>query len=213
VAATKTFLTQVLAMMLLSLYFADLRGHLTIAQVREYTEGLRHIPALLRDYLEDGAAARVEEVARRYAASRFFLCLGRNMGLPVALEGALKLKEISYIPTDAYAAGEMKHGPIALLEEGSPVLVVATDSRVYDKLISNVQEVRARGARVIAVGTKGNRTLPEMADEILSVPRTDEMLSPLLSIVPLQLFAYYVAKHKGEKVDQPRNLAKTVTVE
>jgi glutamine---fructose-6-phosphate transaminase (isomerizing) len=213
VAATKTFLTQVLAMMLLSLYFADLRGYLTIAQVREYTEELRHIPALLRDYLEDGAAARVEGVARRYAASRFFLCLGRNMGLPVALEGALKLKEISYIPTDAYAAGEMKHGPIALLEEGSPVLVVATDSRVYDKLISNVQEVRARGARVIAVGTEGNPTLPEMADEVLSVPRTDEMLSPLLSIVPLQLFAYYVAKHKGEKVDQPRNLAKTVTVE
>jgi glucosamine--fructose-6-phosphate aminotransferase (isomerizing) len=135
------------------------------------------------------------------------------MSLPVALEGALKLKEISYIPTDAYAAGEMKHGPIALLEEGSPVLVVATDSRVYDKLISNVQEVRARGARVIAVGSEGNQTLPEMADEILWVPRTDEMLAPLLSIVPLQLFAYYVATNKGEKVDQPRNLAKTVTVE
>jgi glutamine---fructose-6-phosphate transaminase (isomerizing) len=213
VAATKTFLTQVMAMILLSLYFADQRGYLTGAQVREYTEGLRHIPALLRDYLEDGAAGRVDEVARKYAASRFFLCLGRNMGLPVALEGALKLKEISYIPTDAYAAGEMKHGPIALLEEGSPVLVVATDSRVYDKLISNVQEVRARGARVIAVGSEGNTALPEMADEILYVPCTDEMLSSLLSIVPLQLFAYYVAKHKGEKVDQPRNLAKTVTVE
>ncbi len=213
VAATKTFLTQVMAMLLLSLYFADHRGYLTVAQVREYTEGLRHIPALLRDYLEDGAAARVDEVAKKYASSRFFLCLGRNMGLPVALEGALKLKEISYIPTDAYAAGEMKHGPIALLEEGSPVLVVATDSRVYDKLISNVQEVRARGARVIAVGSEGNRTLSEMADDILYVPRTDEMLAPLLAIVPLQLFAYYVAKNKGEKVDQPRNLAKTVTVE
>ena len=213
VAATKTFLTQVMAMLLLSLYFADHRGYLTVAQVREYTEELRHIPAMLRDYLEDGAAARVEEVAKKYASSRFFLCLGRNMGLPVALEGALKLKEISYIPTDAYAAGEMKHGPIALLEEGSPVLVVATDSRVYDKLISNVQEVRARGARVIAVGSEGNQTLAEMADEILYVPRTDEMLAPLLSIVPLQLFAYYVAKNKGEKVDQPRNLAKTVTVE
>jgi glucosamine--fructose-6-phosphate aminotransferase (isomerizing) len=213
VAATKTFLTQVMAMLLLALYFADHRGCLTVAQVREYTEGLRHIPALLRDYLEDGAAARVDEVAKKYASSRFFLCLGRNMGLPVALEGALKLKEISYIPTDAYAAGEMKHGPIALLEEGSPVLVVATDSRVYDKLISNVQEVRARGARVIAVGSEGNQTLAEMADEILYVPRTDEMLAPLVSIVPLQLFAYYVAKRKGEKVDQPRNLAKTVTVE
>jgi glucosamine--fructose-6-phosphate aminotransferase (isomerizing) len=213
VAATKTFLTQVMAMLLLALHFADHRAGLTGAQVREYTEELRHIPALLRDYLEDGAAARVDEVAAKYASSRFFLCLGRNMGLPVALEGALKLKEISYIPTDAYAAGEMKHGPIALLEEGSPVLVVATDSRVYDKLISNVQEVRARGARVIAVGSEGNQTLGEMADEILYVPRTDEMLAPLVSIVPLQLFAYYVAKHKGEKVDQPRNLAKTVTVE
>ena len=213
VAATKTFLTQVLAMLLLSLYFADQRGHLSAAEVRQFTQELRHIPATLRDYLEDGAAAKVEEVAKKYAASRFFLCLGRNMSLPVALEGALKLKEISYIPTDAYAAGEMKHGPIALLEEGSPVLVVATDSRVYDKLISNVQEVRARGARVIAVGTEGNQSLAGMADEVLWVPRADEMLAPLLSTVPLQLFAYYVAKHKGEKVDQPRNLAKTVTVE
>ncbi len=213
VAATKTFLTQVLAMLLLSLYFADQRGHLAGEQVRDFTEELRRIPALLRDYLEDGAAARVEDVAKKYATSRFFLCLGRNMSLPVALEAALKLKEISYIPTDAYAAGEMKHGPIALLEEGSPVLVVATDSRVYDKLVSNVQEVRARGARVIAVGSEGNGTLGGMADEILLVPHTDEMLAPLLSVVPLQLFAYYVAKYKGEKVDQPRNLAKTVTVE
>ena len=145
VAATKTFLTQVLAMLLLSLYCGGHRGHLSGEQVRAYTEELRRIPGLLGDYLEDGAAARVDEVARAYASSRFFLCLGRNLGLPVALEGALKLKEISYIPTDAYAAGEMKHGPIALLEEGSPVLVVATDSFVYDKLISNVQEVKARG--------------------------------------------------------------------
>ena len=141
------------------------------------------------------------------------MVLGRNIGLPVALEGALKLKEISYVPTDAYAAGEMKHGPIALLEEGSPVLVVATDSSVYDKLISNVQEVKARGARVIAVASEGNERLAGHGDEILFVPRTDEMLAPLLSTVPLQLFAYYVAKARGEKVDQPRNLAKTVTVE
>jgi glucosamine--fructose-6-phosphate aminotransferase (isomerizing) len=213
VAATKTFLTQEMAMLLLALYLGEQRGHLGIEEVRAYTEELRRIPGLLRDYLEDGAAARVEEVAKKHAGGRFFLCLGRNMSLPVALEGALKLKEISYIPTDAYAAGEMKHGPIALLEEGSPVLVVATDSRVYDKLVSNVQEVRARGARVIAVASEGNESLLEMADEIFYVPRTDEMLAPLLSVVPLQLFAYYVAKHKGEKVDQPRNLAKTVTVE
>ncbi len=213
VAATKTFLAQVMAMLLLALYVGQERGHLATEDVRGFTEELRRIPGLLRDYLEEGAAGRVEQVARRHTNSRFFLCLGRNISLPVALEGALKLKEISYIPTDAYAAGEMKHGPIALLEEGSPVLVVATDSCVYDKLISNVQEVKARGASVIAVASEGNVGLTDMAEEIFYVPRTHEMLSPLLSVVPLQLFAYYVAKHKGEKVDQPRNLAKTVTVE
>jgi glucosamine--fructose-6-phosphate aminotransferase (isomerizing) len=213
VAATKTFLSQVLAMLLLGLYLGEKRGHLTGEKVRTYTEELRRIPALLSDYLEDGAAGRVEEVACRYSSSRYFMCLGRNVGLPVALEGALKLKEISYVPTEAYAAGEMKHGPIALLEDGSPVLVVATDGPVYDKLISNVQEVKARGARVIAVASEGNESLAEMVDDIIYVPRTDEMLAPLLAIVPLQLFAYYVARSRGEKVDQPRNLAKTVTVE
>lgn len=213
VAATKTFLTQELAMLLLALYFGELRGYLTRQEVRAYTDELRVIPRLLGKYLKDGAAADVDEVARSYASSRFFLCLGRNVGLPVALEGALKLKEISYIPTDAYAAGEMKHGPIALLEEGSPVLVVATDSFVYDKLMSNVQEVKARGARVIAVASEGNEEIRAVADDVLYVPRTDEVLSSLLSVVPLQLFAYYVAKNRGEKVDQPRNLAKTVTVE
>jgi glucosamine--fructose-6-phosphate aminotransferase (isomerizing) len=213
VAATKTFLTQEMAMLLLALHFGEVRGRLGEAQVRAYTEGLRRIPGLLDHYLANGAAAQVDDVARKYSGSRFFLCLGRNMGLPVALEGALKLKEISYIPTDAYAAGEMKHGPIALLEEGSPVLVVATDSFVYDKLMSNVQEVKARGARIIAVASEGNESIGAIADDVLWVPKTDEMLSPLVSIVPLQLFAYYVAKAKGEKVDQPRNLAKTVTVE
>ncbi len=213
VAATKTFLTQVLAMLLLALHVSSLRGRLSVEEVRVHTEELRRIPALLSDYLEDGAAAEVEEVARRYSSKNFFMCLGRRTGLPVALEGALKLKEISYVPTEAYAAGEMKHGPIALLEEGSPVLVVATDSTVYDKLISNVQEVIARGAKVIAVASEGNQSLAGMAEDVLYVPRTDEMFTPLLATVPLQLFAYYVAKARGEKVDQPRNLAKTVTVE
>ncbi len=213
VAATKTFLTQMLAMLLLALYLGEKRGHLGGEQILAYTEELRRVPALLSDYLEDGAAARVEEVAVRYASRDFFMCLGRGIGLPVALEGALKLKEISYVPTEAYAAGEMKHGPIALLEEGSPVLVVANDSLVYPKLISNVQEVKARGARVIAVASEGNEGLAEIADEVFYIPRTDEMLAPLIAVVPLQLFAYYVAKARGEKVDQPRNLAKTVTVE
>ena len=213
VAATKTFLAQVLAMLLLALHLAHERGHLSIDQVRGYTEELRHAPATLEDYLNSEAVSRVAEVAKRYAKSSYIMCLGRKVSLPVAMEGALKLKEISYVPTEAYAAGEMKHGPIALLDEGTPVLVVATDSPVYDKLISNVQEVMARGASVIAVASEGNDTLAEMTDEILYVPRADEMIAPLFAVVPLQLFAYYVAKERGEKVDQPRNLAKTVTVE
>jgi len=212
VAATKTFAAQVLAILLLALYLGQERGHLPAEEARRLTEELRRLPALLSDYLEKGTTA-IESVAGRYAERAFFLYLGRNVGLPVALEGALKLKEISYIPTEAYPAGEMKHGPIALLDEGSPVVVVATEGRTYDKLVSNIQEVRARGARVIAVASEGNAEIGEMADEVFFVPRTDEMLSPLLAVVPLQLFAYYVAKTNGEAVDQPRNLAKTVTVE
>jgi glutamine---fructose-6-phosphate transaminase (isomerizing) len=212
VAATKTFLSQVLAMLLLALHLGERRG-LSPEQVTAYTEELRRIPALLSDYLEDGAADKVKDIASRYYRNRFFMCLGRGLGYPVALEGALKLKEISYVPTEAYAAGEMKHGPIALLEEGSPVVVVATDSAVYDKLISNVQEVKARGAEVIAVASEGNSAIEDIAEDVIFVPKTDEMLAPLLSIVPLQLFAYHVASWRGEKVDQPRNLAKTVTVE
>jgi glucosamine--fructose-6-phosphate aminotransferase (isomerizing) len=131
----------------------------------------------------------------------------------VALEGALKLKEISYIATDAYAAGEMKHGPIALLDESTPVVVVATDSPVLEKVISNIQEVRARGARVLAIATEGNAEISEHADEVIRVPATDWMLAPLLAVIPLQLLAYYIARRRGLNVDQPRNLAKTVTVE
>ena len=213
VAATKTFLTQVLAMTLFALHCGSVRGHIGADEVGELTAELRQIPRMLGDYLDGGAAGRVEEVAARYAQKCFFMSLGRNLTLPIALEGALKLKEISYIPTEAYAAGEMKHGPIALLDEGSPVLVVATDSPVYDKLMSNVQEVKARGALVIAVASEDNDSIGEVADDVFYVPRSAEPLSPLLAVVPLQLFAYYVAKHRGEKVDQPRNLAKTVTVE
>jgi len=213
VAATKTFLAQVLAVLLLSLYFADVRGTLDGDEVSRLTQELRRIPTLLNSYLESGPLGVIERVANAYRANRFFLYLGRNVGLPVCLEGALKLKEISYIPTESYAAGEMKHGPIALLDEGSPVVVVATDSHVYDKVVSNLQEVKARGAAVIAVATEGNRDIAQMADEVFYVPRTDDMLSPLLSVVPLQLFAYCVARANGETVDQPRNLAKTVTVE
>ena len=213
VAATKTLLAQVLAVLLLAMHMGEIRGTLEAAEVRRLAAELRHVPSLLGGYLEGGEAARIAEVAGRYAKNRFFLYLGRNVSLPACLEGALKLKEISYIPTEAYAAGEMKHGPIALLDEGSPVVVVAPDGRTYDKLVSNIQEAKARGARVIAVATEGNAAIAEMADEVFYVPRTDEMLSPLLTVVPLQFFAYYVARANGESVDQPRNLAKTVTVE
>jgi glucosamine--fructose-6-phosphate aminotransferase (isomerizing) len=213
VAATKTFLAQVLAMHLLALYLGQVRGTVADDDLQALTEELRRVPTLLNSYLESSDVAGIERVAQAYAKKRFFLFLGRNIGLPVALEGALKLKEISYIPTESYAAGEMKHGPIALLEDGSPVVVVATDSHVFDKLASNIQEVKARGAHVIAVASEGNEHIVEIADEVFVVPRTDEMFSPLLAVVPLQLFAYYAAKANGESVDQPRNLAKTVTVE
>ena len=152
-------------------------------------------------------------LAEAVHGSDFFLYLGRHVGLAVCLEGALKLKEISYIAADAYAAGEMKHGPIALLEDGTPVVVVATDSPVLEKVASNMQEVRVRGARVIAVATEGDARVIPHADDLLTVPRTDWMLQPILAVIPLQLLAYHVARFRGLNVDQPRNLAKTVTVE
>ena len=155
----------------------------------------------------------MEQVAEDCWRSEFFLYIGRHVGLPVALEGALKLKEISYISTDAYAAGEMKHGPIALLEENTPVVCVATRSPVLDKLVSNVQEARARGARVIAIATAGEGLVEPHADATVCVPDTDWMLQPLLAVIPLQLLAYSIARRRGLNVDQPRNLAKTVTVE
>jgi len=155
----------------------------------------------------------VETIAGSVSDADFFLYLGRHVGLPAALEGALKLKEISYIATDAYAAGEMKHGPIALLDKSTPVVVVATESPVLEKVISNIQEVRARGARVIAVATEGDEEIGQHADEVITVPQTEWMLAPLLAVIPLQLFAYHIARRRGLNVDQPRNLAKTVTVE
>ena len=156
----------------------------------------------------------MREVSRRAHATRqFFLYLGRHIGLPVCLEGALKLKEISYIPTDAYAAGEMKHGPIALLDESTPVVCVATESPVLDKVLSNVEEVRARGAETIAIATEGDERVGEVADQTIEVARTDWILQPIVAILPLQLLAYDIARARGLNVDQPRNLAKTVTVE
>jgi glutamine---fructose-6-phosphate transaminase (isomerizing) len=211
VAATKTFVSQVAALYLLALRLAELRGTLDAARRAELVAELKRIPHHIETVLE-GVAEPVARIAERHAASEFFLYLGRHVGLPVALEGALKLKEISYVATDAYAAGEMKHGPIALLDESTPVVVVATDSPVLEKVVSNMQEVRARGAHVIAIATEG-RDLHAHAEEVLAVPATDWMIQPLLAVIPLQLLAYRIARLRGLNVDQPRNLAKTVTVE
>ena len=212
VAATKTFVAQVAAMYLLGLRLAELRGTLAPERLRELVGALKRIPHCIEELL-DGVDGPVERIARAHYNAEFFLYLGRHVGLPVALEGALKLKEISYIATDAYAAGEMKHGPIALLDEATPVVCVATDSPVLEKVVSNMQEVRARGAHVIAVATEGNGEIAAHAEEVLWVPRTDWMLQPLLAVIPLQLLAYRIARLRGLNVDQPRNLAKTVTVE
>jgi glutamine---fructose-6-phosphate transaminase (isomerizing) len=209
VAATKTFVAQVAVMQLFALKLAALHGTLEPAVVRKLVSDLRRMPHLLTAMVDE-IDEPVREIARHWKDADFFLYLGRHVGLSICLEGALKLKEISYIPTDAYAAGEMKHGPIALLDERTPVVCVATDSPVLDKVASNIAEVRARGAHVIAVTTEGT---PVEAEETIAIPRTDWLLQPILAIVPLQLLAYHIARARGLNVDQPRNLAKTVTVE
>jgi glucosamine--fructose-6-phosphate aminotransferase (isomerizing) len=212
VAATKTFVCQVAAMYLLALRLAELRGTMERDRLIELVAEVKQLPTRITELIE-GLDEKVRMAAERHAGSDFYLYLGRHVGRAVALEGALKLKEISYIATDAYAGGEMKHGPIALLDESTPVVCVATDMPILDKMISNIQEVRARGAHVIAIATEGDDRLEPVAEEVIYVPRTDWMLQALLAVIPLQLFAYYVARKRGLNVDQPRNLAKTVTVE
>jgi glutamine---fructose-6-phosphate transaminase (isomerizing) len=212
VAATKTFTTQVAAMYLLGLWIAQQRGTLPDERLTELIAELKGMPHKIQETL-DSVEEQVTAVARAEYEGRFILYLGRNIGLPICLEGALKMKEISYIPSDAYAAGEMKHGPIALLDESTPVVCVATDSPTLEKMLSNMEEVRARGADVISVSTEGSAKAGEAADLTIEVPRTDWVLQPLVAILPLQLLAYHVARMKGLNVDQPRNLAKTVTVE
>jgi glucosamine--fructose-6-phosphate aminotransferase (isomerizing) len=214
VAATKTFVCQVAVMYLLAIRLAELRGTLAPERTAELVAAVRKLPEQIGGLVEslDGSG-QIQQIAEQHGKCGFFLYLGRHAGLPVALEGALKLKEISYIPTDAYAAGEMKHGPIALLDESTPVIVAATDSPLLDKVVSNMQEVRARGAHVIAVATEGNVDIGEHAEEVIRVPSSDWLIQPLLAIIPLQMIAYAIARSRGLNVDQPRNLAKTVTVE
>jgi glucosamine--fructose-6-phosphate aminotransferase (isomerizing) len=212
VAATKTFVAQVAAMYLLGLRLAELRGTLPPERLAELVAEMKALPSKMEETLA-GTEEAVRAIADRHGKEDFFLYLGRHIGLPVCLEGALKLKEISYIPTDAYAAGEMKHGPIALLDESTPVVCIATESPVLDKVLSNVEEVRARGAQTIAVATAGDERVREVADEIIEVAASDWILQPILAVLPLQLLAYDIARGRGLNVDQPRNLAKTVTVE
>jgi len=212
VAATKTFVAQVAAMYLLGLRLAELRGTLPPERLAELVAEMKALPSKMEETLA-GTEEAVREIAAVHGKENFFLYLGRHIGLPICLEGALKLKEISYIPTDAYAAGEMKHGPIALLDESTPVVCVATESPVLDKVLSNVEEVRARGACTIAVATAGDWRVAEVADKTVEVAASDWILQPILAVLPLQLLAYDIARKRGLNVDQPRNLAKTVTVE
>jgi glucosamine--fructose-6-phosphate aminotransferase (isomerizing) len=212
VAATKTFVSQVAAMYLLGLRLAELRGTLPPERIAELVAELKSLPSKLQEAIVN-SDQQVRAIAEAQKDQRFFMYIGRHIGLAVCLEGALKLKEIAYIPADAYAAGEMKHGPIALLDESTPVVAVATDSPVVEKMLSNMEEVRARGADVIAIATEGSESVADAADQTLFVPRTDWILQPIVAVVPLQLLAYHVAREKGLNVDQPRNLAKTVTVE
>ncbi len=212
VAATKTFTAQVAALALLALNLGQARGALTEARAAEIAGTLSVLPELIAQ-VTTAAGPWAAAVAADLADREFCMFLGRHAGLPVALEGALKLKEVSYIASDAYPAGEMKHGPIALLSAGTPVVCVATDSPVLGKLLSNVAEVRARGARVVAIAGERSAEVGEYADEVFRLPAADPLLQSLLAVIPLQLLAYHAARARGLNVDQPRNLAKTVTVE
>ncbi|HYH28182.1 MAG TPA: SIS domain-containing protein, partial [Actinomycetota bacterium] len=196
---------------LVALYLAQTRGIMFPEEVRAWVDRMIELPDHVQATLK--LDPEVRELAERFADARDVLFIGRHTSYPAALEGALKLKEISYIHAEGYPAGELKHGPIALVEEGTPVVAVATECHVYPKMLSNIQEVKARGAEVLAIATEGDEQIRRYADHVVFVPRTRELLSPVTVAVPLQLFAYHVAKLRGCDVDQPRNLAKSVTVE
>jgi len=211
VASTKAFTGQLAALVLLAIKMARARGTLTDDQLRELIAHLYHVPAQMEHYLADEGP--IKELARKFQHHRDFLYLGRGVNYPIALEGALKLKEISYIHAEGYPAGEMKHGPIALIDEEMPVVAVAPHDHVNEKMLSNIEEVKARSGIVIAVTDREHDALSARADHVIVVPATHELLAPLLTVLPLQLLAYHIALLRGCDVDQPRNLAKSVTVE
>jgi glucosamine--fructose-6-phosphate aminotransferase (isomerizing) len=211
VASTKAFTSQVVALTLFTVRMARLRGNITADQGRRILQELQALPGKVELVLELNDAIR--ELARTYKSASNALYLGRGYNFPTALEGALKLKEISYIHAEGLPAAEMKHGPIALIDENMPVIIVAPHDAIYSKVLSNIQEVKARGGRIIAVATDGNSDLAGMVDHLILVPDTIDMLTPILTTIPLQLLAYHVAVMRGCNVDMPRNLAKSVTVE
>jgi len=211
VASTKCFMAQVVALYLLALKLAVVRGRLGQDELRERIRDLQRLPRLVEETLDLDES--IQEIAHKYFRAKDFLFLGRGIMFPIALEGALKLKEISYIHAEAYAAGELKHGPIALIDEDMPVLVIANQGPLYDKVVSNLEQVRARDGQVIALATAGDDEIATKANDVIYVADLGEYLTPALAVVPLQLLAYHVATRKGTDVDQPRNLAKSVTVE
>lgn len=212
VASTKCFTAQLANLLMLAIWLGRRRGTLDEARARELVEGMARLPHTMRDVLL-GTRQLVANLAKRYSDARDVLYLGRGMSFPIALEGALKLKEISYVHAEGYAAGEMKHGPIALIDASVPVIVLMPRDGVYERTLSNLQEAKARDARVIAIATEGDESARDIAHELVEIPPVLEELTPFLTVLPLQLYAYYVADFKGTDVDQPRNLAKTVTVE
>ncbi|MFN5249495.1 MAG: glutamine--fructose-6-phosphate transaminase (isomerizing) [Bacteroidota bacterium] len=211
VASTKAFTAQVTVLSIVAIAMAKLRGTMSSDKIRQLMYELESIPEKVEKALK--LNDQIVEIAKMYKDSRNFLYLGRGYNFPVALEGALKLKEISYIHAEGYPAAEMKHGPIALIDEEMPVVVIATNSAHYEKVVSNIQEVKARKGKIIAVVSEGNTSIRDMADHVIEVPATEESLSPLINTVPLQLLSYHIAVMRGCNVDQPRNLAKSVTVE
>ena len=211
VASTKAYTTQLLLMLMLSIYVGQIKGTLVAERAKELVTGIKIIPEQIHELLENVEQLKV--FATKYGNSEDVFYLGRSLDYAVALEGALKMKEISYIHAEAYAAGELKHGTLALIVEGVPVIVLATQEDVYDKTISNLQEVKARDAVVIAIALEGDDRIPKYADHVIFIPRAEKYLTPLLSVLPLQLLAYYAALTRGCDVDKPRNLAKSVTVE
>ncbi len=211
VASTKAFTAQVTVLSLIALKIGKHKGVLNVPRYRLLCNMLNLIPDKMKEILE--MSQKIELIAREYKEAKNFLYLGRGLNFPVALEGALKLKEISYIHAEGYPAAEMKHGPIALIDENMPVVVIAPKRGYYEKIVSNIQEIKARKARIIAIVNQGDEQVNNLSDHIIEIPDIDEMFTPLIATIPLQLLAYYIAIMRGENVDQPRNLAKSVTVE